>query len=125
MVHPSRLAIRYLATISVLGPLNGLAAPLSDVETAKQVAYSALHYLDYRQTRNIAAHSELEEKNFFLGPHPSNKQINKYFATTLIAHWAITYAMPQEYRSLWQNSTIMLEVTVIGHNKQIGLSFNF
>jgi hypothetical protein len=102
-----------------------LCLALSTADLERQWAYTALHFLDYRQTRNLITTPGLEEKNFILGPNPSARKVDAYFATTLLAHWAITYSLPPEYRKPWQLSTIIVELAVIGHNKRLGLSFNF
>lgn len=95
--------------------------PMSDDDLRWQFAYTALHLADYGQTGDIANHPGIRELNPLLGPHPSRARIRNYFAATLLAHWAVTYALPAEHRRKWQAATITLEAVVVSRNAYLGL----
>lgn len=99
--------------------------PLTEAELKKQLAYTTLHFIDYRQTLAIATTEGVKETNPILGPKPSRSTTTAYFATTLAAHWLITYALPPTHREPWQNGTILLELAVTTHNAKLGLTLNF
>ena len=102
------------------------SAELSGEEWGKQLAYSAVHLADWAQTRAIAADPlRWHEKNLILGPHPRAVEVNRYFAATLAAHWAITYALPPEWRKPWQEGTIVLELAVVHRNARLGISMRW
>lgn len=120
----------------LLGPTLGAfsfcaigAAPLSDVELVKQLTYTALHLADWQQTRRIAQSAAVGgpwiELNPILGPRPRQPEVNRYMAATLAAHWAITWAMPREYRKPWLDGTIALEASVVHRNYRLGVSMAF
>lgn len=99
--------------------------PLSTQEVEKQLLYSTLHFIDYRQTLAIQSTPTVKETNPILGPKPSTKTTSTYFATTLAAHWLVTYALPPSYREPWQNGTILLQLAVTTRNAKLGLTLNF
>lgn len=99
--------------------------PLTPAETEKQLAYTALHFIDYRQTLAIRTTDTVKETNPILGPKPTRTVTSLYFATTLVAHWVVTYTLPPNYREPWQNGTILLQLAVTSRNAQLGLTLNF
>jgi len=101
------------------------STPLSTVELNKQLVYTALHFIDYRQTLAIASNPAIKETNPILSPKPTKSATNIYFATTLLAHWGITYFLPPQYREPWQNGTIVLQLAVTANNAKLGLTLNF
>ena len=64
-------------------PLLLLLIPLAanaDVTLEKELAYSALHLIDWAQTRQIAAQPDKWlELNPLLGQHPSRAKVNIIF----------------------------------------------
>ena len=95
-------------------------------DTAWQTAYTVLHIADWGQTRYIAKHPErFNERNAILGDHPSTRKVDAYFATTLVAHTAISYVLPVKYRRVWQAVTIAVEGNAVAHNMKIGIKFGF
>lgn len=91
-----------------------------------EIAYSALHIMDWQQTRRIARDPfMLEEKNLVLGAHPSTLRVNRYFAATLVAHWAIAMNLPDGYRRAFQGVTIGIEANTVRKNYQVGISAKF
>lgn len=113
------------AALAALGTLPALA-DLSHTDLARQITYSALHVADWNQTRRIAAsNGRWIELNPILGPSPSQSRVNRYFAATLVAHWAITYTLPERWRKPWQETTIILQASVIQSNYRLGISASF
>lgn len=99
--------------------------PLSSIEIKRQVVVEATLYLDYLQTVDIKNHPGMFEKNIILGLHPKDNRVTAYFLLAGAGHYAVTRALPTEYRALWQYTWIALEAATIIHNKKIGLKFDF
>jgi len=118
-------AVLYLM-VALLFSLTAFGAELSKGDLQREIAYSALHVADWGTTLDIVAHpDQYRELNPILGDHPTRGAVNTWMASTLAAHWAITYLMPERYRPIWQYVTIGLEGTVVAHNLSIGLHVNF
>lgn len=105
------------------------AEPWTREEWLAQGAYTVLHVADWQQTRTIARSAASGgpwiERNPVLGPRPSQAQVNRYMATTLVAHWAVAYALPPEWRREWQRGTIALELGVVRGNYKLGIGVGF
>lgn len=99
--------------------------PFSTRDWQLQLAYTAVHLADYAQTRDIKNRPGMRELNPLLGDHPGDARVRNYFAATLAAHWAITYALSPKYRPYWQGVTIAIEVGVVARNYNIGLRVAF
>lgn len=99
--------------------------PLSSIEIKRQIVVEATLYLDYLQTVDIKNHPGMFEKNVILGLHPKDNRVTAYFLLAGAGHYAVTRALPTEYRAPWQYTWIALEAATIINNKKIGLSFNF
>lgn len=99
--------------------------PLTGIEIKRQIVVETTLYLDYLQTVDIKNHPGMFEKNVILGLHPKDNRVTAYFILAGVGHYAVTRALPTEYRAAWQYSWIALEAATILHNKKIGLHFNF
>jgi hypothetical protein len=113
-----------LCTALLLLPA-GARAEWTAADTHWQTAYLALHIVDWGQSRYIASHPELEEYNAILGRSPSVAAVDRYFAAAAIAHTAISYALPAEYRRWWQCLTIGLEMGITANNYRAGIQLKF
>ena len=115
-----------IAARSLLGALlfaAGQASAWTETDTARQVAYSALHVADWMQTRQIARQPDrFHETNPILGRHPSLGRVDAYMAGTLVLHAAVAYALPSPWRSWWQHVGIAVETGAAAGNAAIGLS---
>lgn len=85
--------------------------------TIYQLIYTALHIVDWMQTRFVAKNPErFYELNPLLGKHPSISNVNIYFILTLIGHIVISYTLPSKYRRWWQIVWIGFEVFIVAYN---------
>lgn len=113
-----------LATIALSGPV--MAQDRASDAIPLELGYTILHIADWQQTRRIAREPMVwEEKNLFLGSHPSGLKVNRYFAATLAAHWVISMNLPNGYRRAFQGLTIGIEANTVRKNYQVGISAKF
>ena len=98
-------------------------------DTARQVAYTALHIADWGQTvdisRNPDKYYEAGLAGLVIGEHPSESQVHTYMATTLLIQTAIPAMLAPEYRKWWQYVWISAECVTVAHNLSIGLRVGF
>jgi len=94
-------------------------------DTRREAVYAALILMDWRQTQDIARHPNIDESNEMLGEDPRNGKINRYFVAAGVLQLAIAYALPAEWRKVWQYAGIELELATVNQNRRIGLSLNF
>lgn len=117
------------ALIFIIAILTATAADADEwtnIDTALQLTYTAVHCMDWAQTRNIARNPETwHEKNPILGSHPSIDKVDAYFAATLAAHTAISYLLPDPYRNIWQSVWITVEAGQVAQNYGIGIKARF
>lgn len=91
-------------------------------DTARELVYMTSHIIDWRQSLYIADHPWLHaEGNAILGPHPSDSEVNRYFAATALLHMGVSYVLPHKWRTAWQYITIGVEVGVNYHNYRAGV----
>lgn len=116
-----------LALAALSAPISSSAGdPWSDADVAREVAYGAVHLIDWSQTRYAARQGDaFRETNPVLGDHPSVGRVDGYFAATLAGHVLVTDLLPRSWRSLWQGSTIAVEATIAAHNRAIGVKIAF
>jgi len=81
--------------------------------------------LDWHQTREIASHPCIHERNTLLGEHPRQPAINRYFGAVVVGQFVIADLLPGYWRDGFLGSITLLELDVIGKNKQIGLTWRF
>ena len=95
-------------------------------DTAREVAYLALHVVDYSQTLEISDNpNRWYEKNPIIGKHPSRGEVNTYFLITGLLHPAVAYVLPKPYREIFQYSTIAIEIYCVGNNYSLGIGGRF
>jgi len=81
---------------------------------------------DWGQTRDIAAHPErFKEVNPILGPHPSTRRVDAYFAGAMLGTVGLTFVLPPQTRRLVLGGLATLEVMVVIRNNsvQIGTTY--
>jgi hypothetical protein len=102
------------------------AAEWTQADTAREVTYQVIAAMDWMQTRTIAKHpKQWHEYNVVLGKHPSVDRVNAYFAATVLAHYYISKALPQDWREGWQSVSIGFEGAVVAHNIHVGIQMSF
>lgn len=122
-----------LACLSAIQPANAetwLNIPFTrwtSNDTKWQIAYIVVHTIDWRQTINIVEREGegYYETNPILGRSPSRRRVDTHFAVTALAHTAISYALPPDWRRRWQMVTIGIEAGYVGYNYSIGLKMDF
>lgn len=121
---------KIIGHIGILATLGSTQAIGMDSESlTRQISYTALHIADWQQTRRIAASAANGgpwiETNPILGPQPTQAEVNRYFAATLIGHWIIAYSLPESWREPFQMGTIVLQASVVQRNYNLGISASF
>lgn len=91
--------------------------------TQLEVSYQIVHFLDYLQTSEIVENDSYYELNPVLGKYPSQANVNQWFATMSVAHYAISCYLPDKIRVPWQGITLVSTGLLVYHNAHIGLIF--
>ena len=94
-------------------------------DTAYELTYAVFHVVDWGQTLYVARNDGFSELNPILGPEPSVGEVNTYFLSTLIGHFAVSYFLPEEYRRYWQIGTIILQFGITARNAALGVKVSF
>lgn len=97
----------------------------SEGDKWRQGIYTALHVVDWNQTHQIARNPLNTERNPIMGPDPSAGQIDRYFAGTLIIHYALAHSLPSKWRERFQYVTIGVEAGAVAHNWSVGYTIEF
>ena len=102
------------------------AASWTTMDTVLQLTFTAVTVVDWAQTLRIArGHDDYVERNSLLGDHPSEGRVNSYFAAGIVAHAAVSYALPKPWRTMWQCFWIGGEVKTVSYNINAGLRLSF
>lgn len=120
------VALLVCAYMAFTGRTAAAADSWSKQDMALQATYTALHIIDWGQTRYIAKNPKtFFERNAILGKHPTVDKVDMYFAGTLIAHALVTHFLPDKYRPWWQLATISMEGYCVNHNFKAGVRVAF
>ena len=114
-----------LAAALSLMAAPAVASDWSTADTKWEAAYLVLHAVDWRQTHFIATEPGHQEANRFLGPHPTNSEINRYFIATALLHVGVAYVLPPKARRVWQYLTIGIEAGTVARNFNFGGRIDF
>jgi hypothetical protein len=114
-----------IAIFLILFSISAAADEWTEADTQRQIIFTALSIVDAQYTKDIKTRPDLEEKNPILGRHPSNGRINAYFSAVIIGHAVISYALPADLRSKWQQAGILIEIAADVNNFNMGLSVGF
>ena len=107
------------------------AQNITTPQIALEAAFDAALIADYQQSSKIDGFCDgrinctIHETNPLLGDDPGKARLHNYFVTAALAHAAISYVLPDKYRTLWQASSLGVEIGVISRNKHLGLKWNF
>lgn len=117
-----------MKTVVVLIALLFLSSPAyawTKADSQRQLVYTAIHIVDWGQTRNYATRDGYYETNPILGKNPSIQEVDTYFAATLAGHTLVSYYLPPKYRAYWQMFWIGAEFRQVTINYSIGISVHF
>lgn len=107
-------------------PATASASDWKEVDTERQLAYILLHAIDWAQTRHIAREPDkFYEFNPLLGEHPSVKRVDSYMLVSALAHTAVSYVLPPEWRRAFQHITLSVKSGLVNHNFSIGLRIEY
>ena len=112
-----------LFIVLLLIPLMGFTWDKED--TALQATVVATLLMDMSQTLYISGHDEYYELNPLLGERPSRDKVYGYFLGGIVAHTAVSYLLPKEYRKWWQCAFILVESGMIIRNSTIGIGYSY
>ena len=118
-------ALRLLPLL-VLAPTIALAEPWDATDRALGVAAVSALVIDWGQTRDIVKRPhDYEERNPLLGKHPSMGRVNLICAGSIAATLLTADWLTSKNRKIFLGTITAIELTVIGHNKNIGLRVSF
>jgi len=107
-------------------PIPSGAAEWTPADTKREIAWQAIHVLDWGQTRYIVKHpDEFFERNFILGEHPSVGEVNTYFVLTGALHYWLMRRVEPETRKLLQWVTIGFGASNVANNYHLGVRVGF
>jgi hypothetical protein len=88
-----------------------------------------LNVVDWQQTLDISNHEDLVESNCIMGKHPTDSEINTYFALALAAQIGTGFLLgelfDEKYRDYFWMGCIGLEVGMVANNYSLGLKVRF
>ena len=117
--------MKTILCLFLLIPFSSGASDWTREDTYREATYLTLHTIDWAQTRNIARNPLYYEQNAILGKHPSVGKVDGYFVLTGLAHIAISYYLPTEYRKAFQYITLGIEGGAVAHNISLGIGVKF
>jgi len=117
-------------TIATLLILSGCAHyqpdPWTTQDTERHVAMTVLQAIDWRQTKHIAKNGhKFYECNRILDDHPSQNEVDLYFAVSWVAKTGIAYVLDEEWRKRWQWVCIGSSAGCVGWNYYLGIEMEF
>lgn len=103
--------------------------PWTAADTEFELVGASLHSIDWGQTLSFTRPPGIvtvgnktylataaTEENPILGPRPTSRAVDIYFASTLAGHVAVAYLLPKPWRSFWQLAWIGVDGYSVGHN---------
>lgn len=114
-----------IASLAILLCLSSIAHAdeWTKTNTALQLTWTAMHVLDWSQTRAIAKNPDRywEKVNPILGTHPSVSKVDTYFAATTVGSLLVAYVLPHPWREVFQGASIGVSAYCISINFKIHL----
>lgn len=105
------------------------ASDWTSADSARELTYVAVAFMDMQTTKDIRNHPDIEEQapitRAAIGPNPSNRDINVWFAALVSGHYLISRSLNPAKRRQWQYVTIGVHGLVVANNLHIGLRVNF
>jgi hypothetical protein len=96
--------------------------------TDRALGYAALAVTtaDWAQARYIARNpAQYQENNSILSAHPSSGQVDAYFACAIGGGYLLADALPSTYRKFFLGGAAVFELSVVLHNRSIGVGVRF
>ena len=91
-------------------------------DTALQLTFTGLALADRSQTLQIREQGTTTEYfSVLLSQRPTHERTNRTFGVYILGHAGISYLLPKRWRTAWQASFIVFEISNINHNERIGL----
>lgn len=90
-------------------------------DTVGELLVGATLAIDAYQTnkiRDLPGHREIGFAGQFCGPQPSASCTRNYFATVMISHAVIAWALPQSWRKYWAGIAVTVQAPTIISNWQ-------
>lgn len=127
----------FIYSLLFLLPSSISASDWTEADTVRESAWLALWVVDWGQTRTIAKKTDdfpflglydvprYEEKNHFLGKHPTVKEVNHYFARGALVHYGISKVLSPKYRKMFQYISIVYEADAVYKNYRVGINVSF
>lgn len=100
------------------------ASDWTKADTTRQLIFTGLQIIDWAQTRQALDDGYIET-NPLLGERPSARRIDGHSAFTTIANALISYALPPDYRHVWQYVMIGMQASTVVRNYSIGVRITF
>lgn len=97
-------------------------------KTDRVLGYTALGaaVADWGQARYIAENpSRFKDENPFLGQHPSRAKVDAYFVGAIGGGYLIADSLPSRYRKLFLGGAAVIEISVVQHNRALGVRFKW
>jgi len=100
--------------------------PWREEDTERLVASTVLQAVDWRQTKHIAKNGhKFFECNRILDDHPSQNEVDLYFAASWVGKTAVAYVLPEDWRESWQWLFIGVSAGCVGQNYLVGIEMEF
>jgi len=114
-----------IISLAFIGCAGYHPQPLTKAQIAGEIAFEALHLIDWGQTLDIENHDGMYEWNPLMGRHPSRGRVNLVMGAIAVVHPVITWAIPSEYRWWWIGGSSAASAWAVVHNDRLGLNINF
>lgn len=92
-------------------------------DTYRQAAFTALHGIDWAQTREIAQDDRFYEGNPIMGAAPSLSGVDMFMGIFLVIGLMLPALLKPCYRDKAQYVMMSVKAGVIVHNYQMGIRF--
>lgn len=117
--------MKYILILLMLSPAVK-ASEWTTQNTQFEIAYLAIHLADWGQTLDIVDRPyDYNESNHYLGKHPSRGDVNRYFLLVGAGHYLVSNFLDNEYRLAWQQTTFVVQLSMVLRNASIGLNVSF
>lgn len=118
-----------IVLLFVCSHVNAECWPEDRVTQGFMAATAVLSVVDWAQTRGIADNpSKFYEKGFaqnFIGKHPTTREVNQYFVTSLALTYGIGCILPERMQKLFYIGATLNEAAAVQNNIEVGVKAEF